>query len=58
MWRFAICFWKNGGHLITELYNFRTKEGKKLHFPDFLVYSEEYLEPNKASMMELFCENR
>ena len=29
-------------------------KAKKLHFPDFLVNSEEYLEPNQVSMMELF----
>ena len=25
-----------------------------LHFPDFLVYSQKYLEPNQESMLELF----
>ena len=34
-----------------------TEEGRKLHFPDFLVYLEEYLEPNQVSKMELFCKN-
>ena len=35
-----------------------TKEGKKLPFPDFLVHSEEHLEPNEVSIMELSCKNR
>ena len=34
-----------------------TKGGKKPYFPDFLVYSKVYLEPSKASVMEVFCEN-
>ena len=33
-----------------------TKEDKKFHFPEFLVYTEEYLQPDQVSMMELFCE--
>ena len=31
------------------------KEGRNLPFPDFLVYSEEHLEPNEVSIMELSC---
>ena len=27
-----------------------TKEGKKLPFPDFLVYSEEHVEPNEVAI--------
>ena len=34
------------------------KEGRILPFPDFLVYSEEHLEPNAVSIMELSCKNR
>ena len=35
-----------------------TKEGKKLPFPNLLVYSEEHLEPSEVSIMELSCKNR
>ena len=35
-----------------------TKEGKKLPFPDFLIYSEDHLEPNEISIMELSYKNR
>ena len=35
-----------------------TMEGKKLPFPNLLVYSEEHLEPSEVSIMELSCKNR
>ena len=34
------------------------KEDRNLPFPDFLVYSEEHLEPNEVSIMKLSCNNR
>ena len=39
--------------------NVYVKEGKNLHFPDFLGHSDEYLLPNQVSMTELsYCQNR
>ena len=34
------------------------KEESKLHFPDFLVHSEVYLEPSQASLMEIFWQKQ